>query len=83
MNRFALRRLTLERRGMCTHCGNEPRKPGCRWGVQCLAVESAKRDIKADPERSRRRAAKILQKRELLSRALDMTRMPHEPSLST
>lgn len=69
MSRFQLRRRRLAARHMCTRCGTTRAKDDCHWCPDCLAVQSAKREVNG--EAHQRRRERILMKRQLLLAAVE------------
>lgn len=70
MNRFAKRRELLRLRHVCTRCGTEAAKPGCRLCPTCLSVLAAKRAVTADPATRERRERRARRQRQLLEQAM-------------
>lgn len=69
-DRFAKRRLVLQRRHKCTRCGTAKPKPGCRTCPDCLAIVSQKRAIQSAPHAAARQRARIERARLLIRAAL-------------
>jgi hypothetical protein len=76
-DRFAKRRLVLQRRHKCTRCGTATPKPGCRTCPDCLAIAAQKRAIQSAPITRARERARIERARLLIRAALDRIEAEH------